>query len=180
MKHFQISIQNRKSLTPSAKRFFTSVIDICLQFVPIFLALHRGLFYIKGRRYQISKRIFGINYVLVRYWLQQNHSVTGYRILGYITLIQALISLAFCIRTKAILLRGTNKRPGGLVAIKSSSSKTCILCLDIRKNATALACGHIFCWPCILDWLGQREDCPVCRQITKPSHCIFLANYQNV
>jgi peroxin-10 len=47
-----------------------------------------------------------------------------------------------------------------------TGSRRCPLCLDPMKDPTAAACGHLFCWTCILRWTGQavgQGECPICR-----------------
>lgn len=177
LKNWRKSIKDAPDLTPQARRLFLTTIDVFQDLFPIFHAIHRGLFYLNGRKYQLSKRLFGINYVLVRYWLKQNHSITGYKILGWITLLQALISLVSYLRRKSSTRTASIAK---LREVKSASSKICILCMDIRSNSTALPCGHIFCWACVLDWLAQKGQCPICRDITRPSQAVFLINYQKM
>ena len=53
---------------------------------------------------------------------------------------------------------------------KSSEGKTeypnCCICLsDVVRNeeTVLLPCGHMFHWPCVLEWLKQNNTCPVCR-----------------
>jgi len=43
----------------------------------------------------------------------------------------------------------------------------CTVCLDIPSNAVILAgCRHVFCKPCIRQWLTFSGVCPPCRQVT--------------
>lgn len=43
----------------------------------------------------------------------------------------------------------------------------CTVCLDVPSNAVILAgCRHVFCEPCIRQWLTFRDVCPSCRQVT--------------
>jgi hypothetical protein len=38
-----------------------------------------------------------------------------------------------------------------------------ICCEDLTEKATKLPCGHLFNKDCIGEWLGQHNQCPVCR-----------------
>ncbi|KAJ1530881.1 hypothetical protein ONE63_005723 [Megalurothrips usitatus] len=42
----------------------------------------------------------------------------------------------------------------------------CNICLDTAKDAVVSMCGHLFCWPCLHQWLETRparQMCPVCK-----------------
>lgn len=42
----------------------------------------------------------------------------------------------------------------------------CNICLDSAKDAVVSYCGHLFCWPCLHQWLETRPNrqvCPVCK-----------------
>lgn len=42
----------------------------------------------------------------------------------------------------------------------------CNICLDTAKDAVVSLCGHLFCWPCLHQWLETRptrQVCPVCK-----------------
>ena len=42
----------------------------------------------------------------------------------------------------------------------------CNICLDTAKDAVISMCGHLFCWPCLHQWLETRPNrqiCPVCK-----------------
>jgi E3 ubiquitin-protein ligase RNF115/126 len=38
-----------------------------------------------------------------------------------------------------------------------------ICCEDLKDRACKLPCGHLFNKDCISEWLGQHNQCPVCR-----------------
>lgn len=38
-----------------------------------------------------------------------------------------------------------------------------ICCEDLKDKATKLPCGHLFDGGCISQWLGEHNQCPVCR-----------------
>lgn len=42
----------------------------------------------------------------------------------------------------------------------------CNICLDVARDAVISMCGHLFCWPCIHQWMETRPNrqiCPVCK-----------------
>ncbi|VDN57186.1 unnamed protein product [Dracunculus medinensis] len=42
----------------------------------------------------------------------------------------------------------------------------CNICLDVARDAVVSMCGHLFCWPCLHQWLDTRpirQLCPVCK-----------------
>uniref|UniRef100_A0A8W7P2M2 RING-type E3 ubiquitin transferase n=1 Tax=Anopheles coluzzii TaxID=1518534 RepID=A0A8W7P2M2_ANOCL len=44
---------------------------------------------------------------------------------------------------------------------KDDSMFECNICLDTAKDAVVSMCGHLFCWPCIHQWMnGYRNTCP--------------------
>lgn len=49
---------------------------------------------------------------------------------------------------------------------EDESMYECNICLDPAKNAVVSMCGHLFCWPCLHQWLEirpSRKLCPVCK-----------------
>ena len=51
----------------------------------------------------------------------------------------------------------SNNTPG-----EDTSRYECNICLDIAKDAVVSMCGHLFCWPCLHQWLDTRPNSPVC------------------
>ncbi|XP_033161320.1 E3 ubiquitin-protein ligase RNF185 [Drosophila mauritiana] len=42
----------------------------------------------------------------------------------------------------------------------------CNICLDTAHNAVVSMCGHLFCWPCLHQWISTQPNhtvCPVCK-----------------
>ena len=59
----------------------------------------------------------------------------------------------------------------------------CTICLDTAKEPVLTKCGHMYCWPCIYNWLdskGGRAKCPNCKnEITKNDLIPVYANDEN-
>lgn len=80
-------------------------------------------------------------------------------------------------RQQAIVAQNPPKKPEEKDYTKSDMTHyKCPVCMDVLTNATATACGHLFCHKCIIDTLkfGERRaeeegkppkgNCPVCRK----------------
>lgn len=42
----------------------------------------------------------------------------------------------------------------------------CNICLDMAHDPVVTSCGHLFCWPCLYQWLyihSEHKECPVCK-----------------
>lgn len=39
---------------------------------------------------------------------------------------------------------------------KRESAFECNICLDVASDAVISMCGHLFCWPCLHQWLETR------------------------
>jgi len=72
-----------------------------------------------------------------------------------------------------------NKQDDDEDSDKSSDEKMfeCNICLDTAKDAVVSYCGHLFCWPCLYQWLEtrpNRQSCPVCKAAISRDKCIPL------
>ncbi|CDO94822.1 unnamed protein product [Kluyveromyces dobzhanskii CBS 2104] len=153
-----------------------------------FLNMHLILFYLSGQYYSISKRIFGMRYV-IGHEMNKNEvefkkrSSQNYKVLGLILGLQLtskiLPHVAGYISDRIEgdeekthkSLRSLSKKhvskdlsdPDVLPFIENDSRK-CVLCLNDMVDPSATACGHLFCWACIMEWTLERQECPLCRQ----------------
>jgi len=42
----------------------------------------------------------------------------------------------------------------------------CNICLELAQDPVVTLCGHLFCWPCLYEWLQVHsisKECPVCK-----------------
>ncbi|KAG6497937.1 uncharacterized protein LOC121989362 isoform X1 [Zingiber officinale] len=42
----------------------------------------------------------------------------------------------------------------------------CNICFDMAGEPVVTSCGHLFCWPCLYQWLhvhSEHKECPVCK-----------------
>lgn len=53
---------------------------------------------------------------------------------------------------------------------KHESAFECNICLETAKDAVVSMCGHLFCWPCLYQWMyatdsntQSHKTCPVCK-----------------
>jgi hypothetical protein len=60
---------------------------------------------------------------------------------------------------------------------RNEKYKTCLLCMEERKNISVTICGHLFCWGCITKFLQTKENCPFCRTICLPQQVVYLQNF---
>ncbi|KAG0522642.1 hypothetical protein BDA96_07G055000 [Sorghum bicolor] len=47
-----------------------------------------------------------------------------------------------------------------------NSSFECTICLELARQPVVTSCGHLFCWPCLYQWLHAQSssfECPVCK-----------------
>lgn len=65
---------------------------------------------------------------------------------------------------------GPSKPSGSASGEKEKDDLTfeCNICLDPAKDAVVSLCGHLFCWPCLHQWLETCRSrtgqyCPVCK-----------------
>lgn len=73
--------------------------------------------------------------------------------------------------TRRQKLNGDSKVGGKEAAKKDgccecNSSFECNICLDPAKEPVVTPCGHLFCWPCLYQWLhghSPHSECPVCK-----------------
>ncbi|XP_043283516.1 peroxisome biogenesis factor 10 [Venturia canescens] len=169
LERLRVSINNPDSqLRPEAILFFNKFISKLKAGIPVFVLLHKGLFYIYGRYYSLGKRIAGVDYAKVQGKSSSDGVSWGLRLLGAATLAQCLLQLWQNSRT-------IEKSETEVDLPESKIENKCNLCLDASPTTTT-PCGHLFCWECLGDWLRTRAQCPLCREPVKSSRMVYLMN----
>lgn len=49
---------------------------------------------------------------------------------------------------------------------KSAAMFECNICFEMATEPVVTSCGHLFCWPCLYQWLhvhSSHKECPVCK-----------------
>ncbi|XP_041770517.1 peroxisome biogenesis factor 10 [Anopheles merus] len=182
--YLQTEIDRSEELLESVKTGLHKLIDTLRVVVPYVRGFHTSLFYIHGGKYHISKRLTGINYVLIRNWLKEDHSVYGYKVLGYVTLTQLVLALAARYQQyrsqpsqAKVVAPSVRSADSSRTASGTLPGRNCALCMDTAQAITVTQCGHLFCWQCILHWLDQRQVCPICRESVKKTRVVRLQNF---
>lgn len=53
----------------------------------------------------------------------------------------------------------------------------CNICLELAQDPIVTLCGHLFCWPCLYQWLhvhSHSSDCPVCKALIEEEKLVPL------
>jgi len=56
----------------------------------------------------------------------------------------------------------------------SQGNFECNICLEAASEPVVTRCGHLYCWNCLVKWLENKNDCPVCKGGVVKEECIPL------
>ncbi|OUM63518.1 hypothetical protein PIROE2DRAFT_9938 [Piromyces sp. E2] len=147
-----------KNITPTKsdtlKKFTHNQIPkLKILFEKYIYAVHISIFYINGRYYEISKRLFNNRYIFTRQ-LKKNEDKNKYEALGYIILFEIFIKLFK--NSKSLLLNvdedEDNEKNENIpeqynhLPEEEKTQRKCTLCLEFCKDISVTNCGHVFCW----------------------------------
>ncbi|XP_076162940.1 peroxisomal biogenesis factor 10 isoform X2 [Ptiloglossa arizonensis] len=169
LKRLQLSINHpQNKLTPVAVTFLNAFISKMYSMLPIFILIHKGLFYVYGRYYSLSKRLTGIDYAKVYGHYSTNNISWGLRLLGIATLAECILK---------IWQNSYNESHNDkyMPLDEKHTKLVCQLCLE-KVPTTTMSCGHLFCWFCLTDWLNSKPQCPLCREHVIPSRIVHIIN----
>ena len=193
-----------KMLSSGQQRTLAKLLNMLSMVVNIVSQVHMAMFYWTGSHYHLAKRVSRVHYVEIeRVGTREENKSQPYEMLGLLMSTQLTLQLAYyCVALIDSLtsMRHTplhdvpadtdtthaeeNRVPMAAKASElskqDSSADTklkCSLCLDSVQNASALTCGHIFCWDCIVPWCSQHSECPVCRSCMQPRQIIRLQHF---
>jgi E3 ubiquitin-protein ligase RNF5 len=60
---------------------------------------------------------------------------------------------------------------------QQGGSFDCNICLELAQDPVVTLCGHLFCWPCLYQWLQMHsicQECPVCKASVEEERVIPL------
>nr|CAD1819524.1 unnamed protein product [Ananas comosus var. bracteatus] len=58
-----------------------------------------------------------------------------------------------------------------------AGSFECNICFELAQDPIVTLCGHLFCWPCLYEWLhvhAHSPECPVCKAIVEEDKLVPL------
>ena len=166
-------------------------------------AISLAAFYFGGRYYELSKRILGLGYIFPRQ-LRSGEERGGYEVLGVLLVVQIALKGWIGLRdvfmkqegkenshyigdqkTRIAMVTQTPRLAeeearvdladeAVMAWLQPAQQRKCTLCLEPMKDPSVTTCGHAFCWTCLMNWINERPECPLCRQTCLGQHILPL------
>lgn len=163
-------------LRPEIKNFILQQMPTLIYSLTLLHRIHLAAFYFNGGFYNISKRVFGIKYVLIREWFGDSTASRSFQLLGAVLFLHIILTVTYAGYTWYFSKpHPDNKRTISNCYVESK--KQCPLCLEERRHSTITPCGHLFCWQCIHECLQTTQQCPLCRHHVLSAQVVPLLNY---
>ncbi|KAI0503542.1 hypothetical protein KFK09_014476 [Dendrobium nobile] len=67
---------------------------------------------------------------------------------------------------------GSNSTPNN-----DAGSFECNICFELAQDPIVTLCGHLYCWPCLYQWLhghAHSSECPVCKAVIEENKLVPL------
>ncbi|KAF6166574.1 hypothetical protein GIB67_005436 [Kingdonia uniflora] len=62
-------------------------------------------------------------------------------------------------------------------ANNDAGSFECNICFELAQDPIVTLCGHLYCWPCLYEWLhrhSRSQECPVCKALIQKDKLVPL------
>ena len=90
-------------------------------------------------------------------------------------------------RLEGDLRRLEEKRASLAERVSALENKQCAVCMDNYDEPVMLACTHVFCGQCVVDWMrarartvaGVAPGCPTCRETINMNKMVAVVNEEN-
>lgn len=171
LENFEKKVSQQK-IQSSAK---SKILKICKSLrdnQEVIIRFHLAVFYLQKKYYNISNRLTGIEYMC---FTKSEKLTRPFDILGTISVIYLISNLIYNIYDtyKTIVLQDNVSES----KLSGQSSKECYLCAEDNIVATALSCGHHYCWNCVFELINNTGVCPICREPIERNSVVMLQNY---
>ena len=160
---------------PALQLFFLQL-KLCVGLLPLKLgSITKDYFYEKKRKMlavieelSVISRQFFVSLVWIRYYMGTKRSMLAeIFVLTYFSMkLQVFWRHLAKLYGMLLSLIHSNLMYGKIVSMQEAAQNgnaVCPICMDTITRPTKLSCNHIFCEPCIAQWLETNQTCPICR-----------------
>jgi len=142
--------------------------------------LNFAAFLISQKHYDVSKRVSDVGYVkIVPSVSRSSRDNDKYDVIGRLLAFRVLFAVVRKVQAVQKKLEVERGKLGSKVKQAESDREqvTCGICQESAEHASITKCGHIYCWSCIQTWIGNKPQCPICRQKIESNQVACLRNY---